>query len=118
MGIYVLLTPLIRKKLHVQKITAGKTPIITDKQRIQNDKFIGEDKKLKQLEIMQNIRMINIENNLTSEEMYKHIWLTLLLNPIVTIAVENPEELNTNSGFSFFTVDEESPSSKKQVTDL
>ena len=52
--------------------------------------------------------MVNIKNNLTSEEMYKHIWLTLLLNPIVTIAVEAPQELENYEGYNYFMVDDKS----------
>ena len=65
------------------------------------------------------MRMVNIENNLASEEMYKHIWLTLLLNPIVTIAVEAPQELQTNEGHNYFMVDDKSQTQhKNQVADI
>ena len=60
------------------------------------------------MDILQNVRMVNIKNNLTSEEMYKHIWLTLLLNPIVTIAVEAPQELENYEGYNYFMVDDKS----------
>ena len=37
--------------------------------------------------------MINIEDNLTTNEMYKVIQLALILNPGVSIIVEDPREL-------------------------
>ena len=37
--------------------------------------------------------MVNIEDNLTTDEMYKIIHLTLLLNPEVSIVVENSKKL-------------------------
>ena len=37
--------------------------------------------------------MINIEDNLTTNEMYKVIWLAIILNEDLSIIVEDPRDL-------------------------
>ena len=36
---------------------------------------------------------MNIQSNLATEEMYKHVWLAQILNPALTIYVDEPSAL-------------------------
>ena len=48
----MLLTPIIRKQLHEQKITPHWTPVITERQQKLESKFIGEKRVMKDLSIL------------------------------------------------------------------
>ena len=48
---------------------------------------------------------MNLKNNLGSDEMYKHIWLTLLLNPSVMLDVDDPVELRQRANYHYFALD-------------
>ena len=43
--------------------------------------------------ILQQLNFINVENNLTTNEIFKIIHLALIVNEKVSIKVENPSEL-------------------------
>ena len=44
---------------------------------------------------MEQIKVINVEDNMTTKEMYKIIMLTLIVNDEVNIICENPLSLTT-----------------------
>lgn len=37
--------------------------------------------------------MINVSNNLETEEVYKHVWIALLLNSKLTVEINDPRSL-------------------------
>ena len=101
--------------MHEREFTEGFSPCMTDEQRKINKIFIDQTRELRKVDIETNLRLLVVANNLESEEVFKHIWLTLLLNTQLTVDINDPRRLKNFSDLNYFMVDEKSTTTRAEA---
>ena len=66
LGVYLLLSPLIRKHLQEQDIVSKVTPTIHDKDIIQGKNLRSSKRVFKPIEIVTNLQYLDLEQNMTT----------------------------------------------------
>ena len=84
---------MIRKQLHQLEISPKKTPLLKEKDVRQAKNLVDIRQNTKNEEIRTEIKLVNFEENETSVEIFKQIWLALELNEELTILIEDPDIL-------------------------
>ena len=97
LGVFILLTPIIRKELQAKNITEKKTPIIPEKELTISTQFVQGRIIRNGFPILQQVSFINIMSNETTNEVYKIIHLVQITNPWISIMVEDPQKLIDNN---------------------
>lgn len=50
----------------------------------------GSKRNFKNIEIKTQLQYVNIENNMTTTDIYKQVWLLLVTNPDIIVKVDDP----------------------------
>ena len=103
LGVYLLLTPLIRKHLQAQDIVSKVTPTISDKDLIQGKNVKASKRIFKPIEIETQLQYLDLEQNMTTWEVYKQIWLVLVANQDLSIKIDDPPTMKNRDNSSIFS---------------
>lgn len=103
LGVYLLLTPIIRKQLQAKNIVGLKTPVIRDQELIQGKNVKLSKRVFKQIQIQTQLQYLDLEHNLTTWESYKQIWLALVANEEISIKIDTPATMKARDNFSAYT---------------
>ena len=71
LGVYLLLTPLVRKRLQECNVVSKSTPILRDKEVVQGKDVKASKRLFKTIPILTQLRYLGLEDNLTTREVYK-----------------------------------------------
>jgi hypothetical protein len=90
-GAFLLLTPLIRKRLQEQGVVSKSTPIIREKVLAQGKDVKASKRNFKTIEIKTQLQYLCMTDNLTTKDVYKQLWLLLCTNSDILIKVDDPK---------------------------
>jgi len=97
LGIFFLLTPLIRKSLIQIQIVSKSVPMLREKVCAQEKDVKFSKRVFKNIEIMTELQYISIEDNQATLEVYKQVWLLLVANENIVIKIDDPSKLKAAS---------------------
>ena len=93
LGVYLMLTPIINKSLLEQNIKSKAVPVLREKVMVQDKNVKFSKRVIKNIEIKTGLQYIGLEENQTTLEVYKQVWLLLVLNEEIIIRVDNPADI-------------------------
>ena len=80
LGVYLMLTPIINKSLLEQNIKSKAVPVLREKVMVQDKNVKFSKRVIKNIDIKTELQYIGLEENQTTLEVYKQVWLLLVLN--------------------------------------
>ena len=79
------------------------TPLLREKEIIQG-KNIKESRRLfKNVPILTQLRYLNLEENMTSCEVFRQVWLAMAVNEDLMIKIESPTKMTQRDNFTLFS---------------
>ena len=103
MGVYLILTPVIRKNLILANIVSKSVPTLREKVCAQEKEVKFSKRVIKSIDIMTELRYISLEENQTTLECYKQVWLLLVANDEIVIKVDDPATVKARGKVSLFS---------------
>ena len=103
LGVYLLLTPLIRKHLQEQGIVSKATPVLYEKELIQGKNVKASKRLFKNIPILTQLQYLSLEENMTTWEAYKQVWLVMLADADISVKIEDPATMKNRDNLSLFS---------------
>lgn len=66
------------------------TPLLREKEIIQGKNIKASSRLFKTIPILTELRYLDLEQNMTSCEVFRQIWLAMTIDPDLMIKIENP----------------------------
>ena len=78
------------------------TPIVREKVLAQGKDVKFSKRLFQNIDIKTQLQYVGLEENFTTLEVYKQLWLLLVVDPQIVVKVDNPEKVKSRSQFSIF----------------
>ena len=116
LGVYLLLTPLIRKHLQEQGIVSKATPVLYEKELMQGKNVKASKRLFKNIPILTRLQYLSLEENMTTWEAYKQVWLVMLADADISVKIEDPATMKNRDNLTLFSPPPAPPEPKLDVS--